>query len=173
MAQLAPLAFRSRSGKDLEGAVLYLSLASRPGVERAQLWAGLALLGGAKLAKLCLFCFTPLCWFTRLCWNCAFSAAGPGLQFRKWARVVRFRAPDRDCSHGGGHYITLHAGGAGRRSVDEPGVHDKPGPVGGRVGGMECSVPPRPIREPGGWREWRGLVQSGAAPARPRKDPLR
>lgn len=167
MAQLAPLAFRSRSGKDLEGAVLQLSLASRPGAERAQLWAGLARLGGAKLAKLCLFSFT------RLCHYCAFSAAGPGLQFRKWARVVRFRAPDRDCSHGGGHYITPHAGGAGRRSVDEPGAHDKPGPVGGRVGGMERSVPPRPIREPGGWREWRGLVQPGAAPARPRKDPLR
>lgn len=86
-----------------------------------------------------------------------------------------FLAPGlRDCRHGGGHYISSHVGGARRRRACEPRAHDRPGPVGGRrVRGVEHGVPPRPVREPGGWRERRGLVQPGAAPAGPGEDPLR
>lgn len=83
-------------------------------------------------------------------------------------------APGRcDCRHGGGHYISSHVGGAWRRGAGEPRAHDRPGPVGGRrIGGVEHGVPPRPVREPGGWRERWGLVQPGAASARPGEDPL-
>lgn len=152
MAQLDPAACRSRSGTELEGRSfsfpsLRLLRASARSYGRGQDgWAGLSRLssdspssrGSAVRVHLLLQC--------------------PGLQFRKWSQVLRFWDPGRDCRHGGGHYITSHVGGAGRRSVDEPGAHDRPGPVGSRVGGVERGVPPRPVREPGGWREWRGLV---------------